>query len=239
MNPQSAKPVRSAAPPGQRTPRPGAGPDRSVASKVTAIFLRDAYQGEREQMTRRAVLLSALALGVAGAGNIYLATRRPVPHYVPIDADNRVRSLAPLDEELPLEDVNSWVTTAVRESMTFDFVNYREQLSRAQDNFTAQGWVDFEQSLKESGNINNVIEGKYVATAFPLGAPVLLVKGLARPKGVAGKVFGWKYTIPIEWSLANSSQNTSNYSWTATVLVVRRPQTENRYGLGIASLVIK
>ena len=236
----TAPPQRSgkAAPQGARAPaRPaGAEPEGQVGLRqadeaVATILAREAYTRERHYLLVRVIMGLLLLAGLQGAANIYLATRPPQYHYFSTDRDGRITPLTPIDRPIAsLSDLGTWVSNSVAQAYTFDFANYRSSLSAARVNFTQAGWAGFETALQESGVLQSVLERKYVTTAVPTSAPVLVTQGR-----IEGR-YAWKFQIPILVTY-QSSERTASQNLMVNVIVVRQPETEHPRGLGIAQLI--
>jgi intracellular multiplication protein IcmL len=157
--------------------------------------------------------------------------RPPVYKYFATDREGRIQPITPIDEPIGSQtEVSNWVAGAVVKAYTFDFANWRAQLSAARNDFTPQGWKGFEAALKDSGVLQTVLEKKYVTTAVPTGAPVMI------NQGVVDGHYAWKFQMPILVTY-QSSERTVPQNLMVNVLVVRQSEMENPRGLGIAQLI--
>lgn len=198
---------------------------------VATILARDAYARERHYLLIRVIMGLLIALGCSSASNLYLATRPPVNHYFATSGDGRLMQLTPVNRPIGSEaELNTWTANSVVQAYTFSFANYRAEQSAAQKNFTPQGWRSFQLALRESNLLQTVIDERYVTTAAPTGAPVLLDSGL-----VEGR-YAYKLQMPMVVTYQSSARTTSQ-NLMMDIIVVRQPETDNPRGLGIAQLL--
>lgn len=219
--------------PPQQEARPAVTPPvlRHMDEAVATVLMRNAYTRERHFfLLRLIVAMTAIAL-LEGVLVFFLALRPPVYKYFATDREGRIQQITPIDEPIGSQtEVSTWVANSVVGAYTFDFANWRTQLSAARNNFTTQGWKGFEGALKDSGVLQTVLEKKYVTTAVPTGAPVLI------NQGVVNGHYAWKFQLPILVTY-QSSEKTVSQNLMVTILVVRQSEMDNPRGLGIAQLI--
>lgn len=223
---------QAAPPPREELPRDGAQRVlRHADDAVATILMRDAYTKERHFFLLR-LILAMVAVIIAETWVIsFLAMRQPVYKYFATDRDGRIQPITPIDQPIGSEaEVSNWVANAVVRAYTFDFANWRSQLSAARENFTPQGWKGFEAALKDSGVLQTVLEKKYVTTAVPTGAPVLINQGM-----VEGH-YAWRFQMPLLVTY-QSSEKTVPQNLMVNIFVVRQSEMVNPRGLGIAQLI--
>jgi intracellular multiplication protein IcmL len=221
--------------PAGRSPSFGPSPmsvSRHVEDAVATSLVRDAYTRERHYFLMRLIIVMACLVVVSVVSNIYLATRPPVERYFATDTQGRIMPITPVDRPIGNNsELGVWITNSIAQAYTFSFANYRQELEAARLNFTPNGWTGFQEALKSSDTLNSVIENKYVLTAAPSGAPVLIDEG-----HVEGGVYAWKFQVPFVITYQSAIKATSQ-NLLITVVVVRQPETEQPRGLGIAQLI--
>jgi intracellular multiplication protein IcmL len=235
--PKDTRPGKPGLAQGARTQRPaapGAGPAsglRHPDEAVATVLAREAYTRERHYLLIRVILGLLAALVVMSAALLFMATRPPQNHYFATDRDGRIMPLVPIDRPISSQtDLTNWVANSVAAAYTFDFANWRNELGAAQSNFTRAGWKGFQAALKDSGLLQTVMDSKYVTTAVPKSAPVLLDSGI-----IEGR-YAWKLQMPLLVTF-QSSEKTVSQDLMVNVIVVRQPETEQPRGLGIAQLI--
>ena len=96
-------------------------------------FYRDSYQKVL------LALLVIIAINLALVGVLYYQlTHRPAPKYFAISADKRLAKLLPLSVPIMGPDaILAWANRAAVAAHSYNFVNWRAALQRAQNNFTS------------------------------------------------------------------------------------------------------
>jgi intracellular multiplication protein IcmL len=229
MGKESAQGVAAAAarkPGGPGPARVAGHPDDYLAT----VIARETYTRERFVLMTRVMAGLCAALVLSLGLNVYQAVRPVQYRFIAMDSTGRIKDLATLDNPLLKQsEVEIWVTDAIAKAFTFSFANYRQELTAAKDSFTPVGWVGFEKALDDSGVLKSVTTNRYVTTAVPTAAPVLLSQGL-----IEGR-YAWRFQIPFLITYQNALKTTQSVN--VTVIVVRMPETEQERGLGIASLI--
>lgn len=205
---------------------------RTIADDVIATkMLRDVTLLEKVYLGSRVNIILSIALIIALMACLGLALRKPDYRYFAVSTDGQILPLNALDEPtLSTSQVLTWVTNAVTKSYTFSFANYRSELQSSRDLFTAEGWEGFQQALQESGNLRAVIDNKFVTTAAPRGAPVVV------GEGYVNGAYAWRIELPV--LVTYQSGNTRNtQDLLVTAVVVRRSELEHPQGVGIAQII--
>lgn len=220
------KPIASAA---QRdlstTPRPMV--DDIIATKM----LRDATLLERVYLGSRLNIILSAALIVALIACVSLALRKPDIKYFATSSSGTIMPLNALDDPvMSVNQVLTWSTNAITKAYTFSFANYRQELQSSRDLFTKEGWEGFQSALQESGNLKAVVDSKFVTTAAPRGAPVVVGEGYVNGR------YAWQIEVPIlvTYQSANKRQT---QDLLVQAIIVRRSELEHPQGIGIAQII--
>ena len=64
------------------------------------------------------------------------------------------------------EEIKKWAIEAVRETMTYNYQNYKERMQQNSSYFTKHGWAAISQALGKSGMIDMVIKDKLNLMSF-------------------------------------------------------------------------
>jgi len=203
--------------------------DMAAATELS----RNALSRERYEMVLKMIFGMIGIIVIMLVAIVYLATR-PVEHrYFATDPQGRVREITVLNKPMPsTEQVLNWTTVAVTTAYTMSFANYQQQLDDIRHNFTKEGWLGFEEALKRSGFIDSLLGNQFVTSSVAQGAPVVAAQGLV------GDVYAWRIQVPIVVTYQSASIRDPK-SLMVEVTVVRRPESENPIGLGIAQFVSK
>jgi intracellular multiplication protein IcmL len=185
------------------------------------IVMRNAFY--RDNYRRAFVVLLVLILVnffLVGA-IFYKIWNPPQPQYFATTADGRMISWHPLTDPVVTDDfVLQWSANAVRKAFSEDYMHWREQLQEASNNFTAQGWKYFIQSLQQSNNLETLQSLKMVSNAVLTGAPQISAKE------VVGGVYAWKVQMPILVTYSNISK-TIPMPMVVTLIILRVPVEQN------------
>lgn len=207
----------------------GARPHLDVA--IATALSRDALARERFEFLLKVIYGLIAALFISVVVNVYLGTRPVEFRYFTTTPTGAIREITALNR--PVQSTNevlSWTTQVVTKAWSLSFANYQQQLEDIKPSFTDPGWRGFEQALNRSGFIERILSQQLVSTAVPQSAPVVVAEGLV------GGAFAWRLQVPILVTYQSASAQSSQ-TINVQVTVVRRPETENPKGLGIAQIV--
>jgi intracellular multiplication protein IcmL len=203
--------------------------------ELQAVELSDAfYRGGFGK-----VMLMVICIGVAIllliALSIYIYLDKPVPISFSVAEEWRVQPDVPVSQPyLSTPEVLQWLGDVLPRSFTFDFNRYNEQLKRASQYFTENGWKAFLNQLNTYANYNTVTTNKLFVNGVPSNAPFLLRQpGILSDTGA----FGWWVQFPIEINYAGQKPPL-NKIVTFQVLVVRVPTLNNLTGVGIDNILL-
>jgi intracellular multiplication protein IcmL len=203
---------------------------RDQQAAVAATLMRSAYTRERHLFLTRVIITLALSLTLSTAMNVAMAFRPPSEHFFVENQAGQIVPVVPLNEPVASDSfVETWTTNALIQANTYDFENYRTTLGQAEQYFTVPGWNSWVKALQDSGNLDAVKQNKMVASAVPLGAPVI------DSSGVVNGVMTWKFEIPVELDYQVLNEK-SPQRVLFLVTVVRMPIDQNPSGLGIQSI---
>lgn len=161
----------------------------------------------------------------------YLATHRPEPKYFATSADGRITPIYPLTAPMVADSaLLQWANQAAVSAYTYNFATWRKELQGASENFTPEGWSDFETALQSSRNLETVINKKLVVTAVATGAPVIL------DRGILNGHYSWKVQMPLLVTYESAS-TTIQQPVLITMLVTRVSTLTVPKGIAIAQFV--
>jgi len=233
----SRKPIRPPqAPPATATAKTvpgkvarGVSPHADAAA-ATALA-RDSLARDRYEFLLKSIYLLIAALAISVVANVYLGTRPVQFRYFTTDPQGGIREILALNRPVQgVEEVLNWTTQVVTKSYSLSFANYAQQLDDLKNDYTDGGWLGYQQALTRAGFIDSLLNNQYVTSAVPQKAPVVVAEGLVNG------VYGWRLQVPIIVTFQSASSQASQ-TINVEVTVVRRPETENPKGLGIAQIV--
>jgi len=194
---------------------------------LTLVLLRNAfYRDNYRRATVALIILTFINLGlIAAIVDRYL--NPPQPQYFATNSQYQLIKYHPLTDPVVSDNyVLQWVSTAVQQAFSLDFIHWREQLQTASYNFTPSGWHWFLRAFKKSGDLNSLVQLNMVADAQITGAPVITYQG------VLGKQFVWKINMPLMITYINSNK-TIHQPMKVTLIVMRVPVQDSRYQIAI------
>jgi intracellular multiplication protein IcmL len=172
-------------------------------------------------LTSAAALLSAVGAVVA-ITNSGIETR-----YFTVDAQGRMTPVVPLAKPmLTNRAVSSYVTNALSETFTFDYVNFRRQFARNARYFTEEAFGSLKQELERKGLMKDVVERQLVVTATVGSAPIIRHQGVLPD----GQVYAWELEFPLTLTFQSRTVNAPK-TYVARVLVERTDLATNPEGI--------
>ncbi|ODN44085.1 hypothetical protein BGC07_11615 [Piscirickettsia litoralis] len=123
--------------------------------------------------------------------------------------------------------VINWLSNAVVNINTLDFLNYRNQTEGKRKYFTQYGWNQYLKAFKVI--IEKVKNDQYISRATVADAPVVI------QKGIVNGAYSWRLQVPIIITYQKGdSKDTQNVIW--TVLIQRSNESKDSL-LGISQIV--
>lgn len=153
---------------------------------------------------------------------------RPLPVFYATQPDGHKIILQPQNSpSLKADTILAIATKGAIASYTFDFVNYKQQISLAKYYFTASGWKNYLASIADV--IKTVKSNKLFIYAVVNGPPII-----AR-QGVVDGVYSWEVQLPFLVTY-QSAQTIEKYNFTIIMRIVAVNTNVNPIGVGIDSL---
>jgi intracellular multiplication protein IcmL len=203
---------------------------RDQQAAVAATLARNALVADRNFFLMRQIYVQYAMIGFLVLMVTALGLRKPVDHFFVENTAGQIAPVVGLDQPVSsLSFVETWTTNALVQANTYDFSDYRTAIGASQQYFTHDGWNSWVTAIEQSGNLDAVKQNKMVASAIPVGAPVVDSSGLV--KGV----MTWKFEIPVELDYQVLNQKEPKQVL-FLVTVVRVPVEDNPTGLGIQSI---
>ena len=158
-----------------------------VAVKLRYEFYRDGYR----KLLMIIFVLILLNISIIW-GIIHLIRNKPSPQFFATSPDGQIVQIHPTTQPVySAAQIMSWATEAAINVYSYDYVNYRAQITSAQKYFSANGWMSFTNALKGSLMLKTVIDQRLVMSAQPTGAPTIT------NQGVVNNRYTWVVRIPM------------------------------------------
>ncbi len=196
-----------------------------VAVKLRHEFYRDGYR----KLIMIIFVLILLNISIIW-GIIHLIRTKPVPQFFATSSDGQIVAIHPTNQPVfSTAQILSWATEAAMNVYSYDYVNYRQQISSAQKYFSAQGWNSFLNALQSSLMLKSVINQQLVMSAQPTGAPVISNQGIVNDR------YTWIVKIPMLVKLQGS--NPISQPVEVIMQVQRVSLANNPKGIAIANYI--
>jgi intracellular multiplication protein IcmL len=164
---------------------------------VRNSFYRDGYRALLKVALVQGTII-ILLIGII----VLLVMNSDVKHiFFATNVDGRIMPIEPINEPYFADDqITTWTAKTAREVMQIDYLNYRTNLDKANNYFTNEGRVDFQNALRDSRVIEAIEDNKLVSQLKIEGAPQILKKG-----SMTNGKYVWFLSLPI--SIVYDGQN--------------------------------
>lgn len=125
------------------------------------------------------------------------------------------------------KNLTSWLTDAISETYTFGFTNFNEQVGKAEQYFTEDGYRSYLNALQINNTEKEIITKRIEVATIPLQTPVL-ING-----GVFGNSEFWRFRVPVLVSIQGGKEPLVE-QYMVEVLIIRVPSYISYKGIAIA-----
>ncbi|MCW5589605.1 MAG: type IVB secretion system apparatus protein IcmL/DotI [Legionellales bacterium] len=199
---------------------------------VEIVRLRNHFYRDNYRRLALALLITLLIVIILVGTLFYVLTHPPKPVYFATTADGRLVKLQPLtDPVLSDSAIAQWATKVAMQAYSYNYVDYRDALTRLSDNFTPYGWKQFVAGLQASNNLKAIIDRHFIMSAVATGSPQILQQGLL------GDHYGWQVSLPMLVLLHSGSGQQIQQAYDVTLLVVRESRLNYPDGVAVAQFV--
>lgn len=108
----------------------------------------------------------------------FLNQARP-NQYIPVDNEMRYFSPTPLSQHNRSDsEIQTFTMSTIKDLLSYDYINYNEQLLKHQIKFTGDGFTDFTKDMNDSFILQTVQDNKWISTFKNTTLPVIKKKGV-------------------------------------------------------------
>lgn len=176
------------------------------------------------------IALIATALNIWSV--MYFSAQKTPPRYIPVDVENRLIDLVPLNKaNVSNGSASQLVLKAIKSVNTYDYINWKDQLQSAAVYFTPRGWSDYLTQFVATKTIDTVLAQRSIVNVEPTGSPTV-VKSQVGSNGV----YYWQIDVPVKVSYrshVDSLSGVMEQSGVVTAYVIRVPTTQAPEGIAI------
>lgn len=214
--------------------------ERQVQKMLATRMASRAFDKFYKDNSVRSVSILGACLTLSLVMNFYQATRPVVHDYIYADRNGRIITLYSMDQPNKSDaEVATWATKAVTDTLSFNYVDYRERLQNA-DNlyFSPGGWDAFQKQLNTIHLIQLITDNNFIISTRATAAPIL------ESSGIMNGAYTWNYKIPVIMSLHGTrstgngtlAPDTESRNMVVNVIIVRQPEIASEQGISIAQI---
>lgn len=178
----------------------------------------------------------------------YLISHRPEAQYFATNINGEVIPIIPLNQAaLTNEELIAWSARAVEKLLSFDYVNYLDQLTAAIDTyFTEKGGNDYKKALVASLNLKNVTANHLIQVAKPIGNAKIITQAIGQTPAYRNR-YAWIVDVPVEILFYTGRQINAKIKQKVRLIITRSSPLVDRQiglldaarGIGINQLIIE
>lgn len=198
---------------------------------LISVAKRNRELDKRMHRTLFSVMMLSASLAVSVIGNVYQGLKTIPPVYFVQNVDG-----SGLTKIYPVNEANSSpgaVSQLVADQLgcvnSYDFANYKDQLSRCAEYFTKTGWGRFMVDFENAGTKDAIEKRSLVVSSVITKPPKIISEGQ-----LLGALY-WDLEVPYTVRYQGQGYDATS-SAIAVVKVIRVPQTENPKGLAVAQI---
>lgn len=206
---------------------------RKVELKNKKLISEVAYRSgflpaAMKKMTTVAIVNSAVSVAlIIGMSAMYVF--RPQPQSFAVTPDGRIVELKPLDKEVSPAAVTDFISRAVIESYTIDFLNWKKQIGSLAPLYTQHGYDSFITAVTPLRD--KVVEGRFITTVGLINPPIIV------KSAVIGGVMKYRINMDILLGMESQTKRVDSVRWHLDIFVNRVPFSVNPMGVAIDSIV--
>lgn len=126
----------------------------------------------------------------------------------------------------------SFASEATLSAFTYNYNDYRRHFQNTSSQFfTPQGWRQFVTKLRESGNLETVVNNKLLVKAQPTDAAIILSQGMD------DGIYSWQIQLPIMLIYQGNGTQPTKQDLVVNIHVRRTGDIEGLNGIAIDSMV--
>lgn len=186
------------------------------------------------RMLSMSLAVTLILLSASLIANGVLIMSRPAPKYFASTPDLRVLPLTPLDQpRISDPALASWAGNAVVETLSFDFVGYRDQLFSVQDRYTPAAFATLITSLKDNQILSTILERRLILHTTMVSTPHVVSTAITNGRKT------WTIEAPLLLSYESSNGVATTQRVMAIIVVQRVSEAEYAPGIRIAQINVK
>jgi intracellular multiplication protein IcmL len=199
----------------------------------TLGFLKDDFYRDGFRTILLSLVMIGGAIGLLVVISLYFFLHQVLPVNLPTYEDWRVQPEVPLQKPyIHQADLMQWVSTAIPDLFTTDFISYDQNLKNDYHYFTPAGWAKYIEVVNTYLNRDDVAKNKYFLMANANSAPTVLNQNVLEGK------YAWWVQMLVELQYSDPENGSHNTKLDVRVLVVRVPTLNNLDGVLIENIIV-
>ena len=157
----------------------------------------------------------------------------PPTYFTATESIQLIQELPLTEAYLPTNAMLNWVTEAMIEAYTFNFVDYHKALQNSEAYFMPEAYQSYLNAVQNVliGEIQEVVAKRQVLQAVPSAAPTLLEDGVVEDAAL-GKLYAWRVRSPITLSFF-SADGMRQKNLNLLLTIIRTPLKSSAVGIKI------
>jgi len=174
------------------------------------------------------LVVMSFGLLVSVGINAFLFMRKEPPVYFASSSDGKLVRMVPLTSPIRSERwLIEWSGRLVIDSLTMDFVHYRDTFVRIQSRFLPGTFQTFANSFAGNGTKQFILDNKLNTSVVLEKSPVIVASGIINGQRA------WKIQVPVMITYMNGSSSDVKH-FLVKLVVVRIPTSVNPYGVAVS-----
>lgn len=201
---------------------------------ITTVLNRNVFYRDGYRLLLRISMIQGIAIVLlVGTIVVMLVTMETRHVYFATASDGRIINLVPLNTPFRTDaEVISWSANAIKNTLRFDYKDYKQRLQEASVNFTPSGWESFTRALKDA-RILDAIEARKLVVSLDLGAAPEI-----KDRGERNGVYSWYLQCPVQIKFDGNEPPTPIQA-NLIIQIVRVSTLNNPTGMGIEQWIVK
>jgi hypothetical protein len=162
---------------------------------------------------------------------IFFQNQTVPPVFVPVDSEMRYFPPSPLKLHNKSDsDIQTFTMTSIKDLLSYDYINYNEQLLKHQEKFTSHGWKLFIENMKKSFILDIAQENKWISSFRNTNLPRIVKKAIDED----GKAY---WLVELDGVNSFIGERSRNDNVTIRLKIKRESTLIKESGIGIDSFL--
>lgn len=202
---------------------------------LVLVIARNSFYKRLHYLVFAALVIAMIVIIILFGILVHLFRYPTQPLYFATDEVGRLIPVVAVDQpNMSNDEVMKWTTNAIENTLTYNFINFRERLQGAQRYFTDYGWRTYMDALTATNNLVALQSRKMVFIGQVIDKPKLVTEGI-----LSGS-YAWKFNFPVLMTYMTppyDAQSTFTNPLQISIVIQRGPILQTYQGLGILQII--